>query len=73
MRGEHETERFDRDRWMASVAGRTLLVTVPERDRSVGQEAAGRTEPVECGLCETVVLPLAEGDTECCPICGFAV
>lgn len=72
MRGDHH-DGFDRDRWVESVADRTLYV------KALGDEQAGsddghvEREPTECGLCDERVLPVTDDGTECCPICGFAV
>lgn len=71
-RGDHD-DGFDRDRWSASVADRTLYVTTVLDERADSGTAELGCEPTDCGLCEERVLPVTDDGTACCPVCGFAV
>jgi len=69
MNGEHNVGGgFDRDRWERSVDGRTLYLTGSGGECT--EEFAAR-QPVACGLCERVVMPIGSGADAHCPLCGF--
>jgi len=69
-------EPFDYDRWVNSVANRTVRVTAPTRvDLELDHDESEfrPPEPICCGLCGEAVLPIGGDGIEAghCPNCGF--